>query len=135
MGHICGEGVRGLLPTRGFSISYLSMAGCPQPTFKVWDLGGGRDVRRYWSAYYRKAHSIVFVIDATDRRRLQEVSTTLQEILVDEVLRKLPLLVLANKQDLPNALKDYEVRELSPLAKASQAAFLSRGVPLLNPLG
>ena len=110
LARLCGEEVRGLLPTRGFSIRFLELAENPQPAFKVWDVGGGYDVRRYWSAYYSKAHAVVFVVDATDRRRLQEISVALRALLDEEALLGLPLLLLANKQDLPNALQAHEAR-------------------------
>lgn len=130
LARLCGEEVRGLLPTRGFSIRTLAIEGRAQPAFKVWDVGGGYDVRRYWSAYYHKAHAIVFVVDATDRRRLQEISEALQALLDDPALLRIPFLLLANKQDLPNALQAHEARLASePMHHQLSAAVMCRCDP------
>ena len=111
LARLAGEEVRSLTPTRGFSIHMLNIAGSSQPTFKVWDLGGGHDVRHYWPAYYSRAQAIVFVVDATDRLRLHETSVVLQQLLDEESLLGLPLLLFANKQDMPHALQAGEVRQ------------------------
>lgn len=124
LARLCGEEVRGLLPTRGFSIRTLAIEGRAQPAFKVWDVGGGYDVRRYWSAYYHKAHAIVFVVDATDRRRLQEISEALQALLDDPALLRIPFLLLANKQDLPNALQAHELEEVLHLGSIKDRAWM-----------
>ena len=69
-------------------------------------------MRGYWKAYYGKAQAIAFVIDSSDRRRLAETSRVLQEVLDDDTLIGLPLLVLANKQDLPGSMRPDRVAEL-----------------------
>jgi len=52
----------------------------------------------------------VYVINCLDRRRIDENSEELQELLQEERLAGVPLLVFANKQDLLNAMKEDEVR-------------------------
>lgn len=107
LARLAGEEMRCLQPTRGFTIKTLSVGG--SGLVKVWDLGGGRDVRGYWPAYYEKAQGVVFVIDSSDSRRLHEVSSMLQCVLDEPSLSSTPLLLLANKQDLPQALHTSEV--------------------------
>ena len=51
----------------------------------------------------------VYVIDSADRRRLEESGEELKSLLEEEKLAGTPLLVLANKQDLLNALSAQEV--------------------------
>lgn len=109
LARLCGEEVRMITPTRGFTVKALAV-GSSQEAIKVWDLGGRQDLRSYWAAYYSKAEAIVFVVDATNRTRLAETSATLRSLLDENVLVGLPLVVLANKQDLPNALSAAEVR-------------------------
>ena len=60
--HLCGGEVRTLMPTRGFWIRSLMLAN--RTELSVWDVGGRRDVRGYWRAYYSKVQSLIFVIDA-----------------------------------------------------------------------
>ncbi len=48
-------------------------------TMQVFDLGGGRNIRRVWKSYLAEVHAVVFVVDAADGGRLPEckqVSTT-----------------------------------------------------------
>lgn len=49
------------------------------------------------------------MIDSADRRRMEETSVELQQLLDEEKLSHVPLLVLANKQDLLNALSPAEI--------------------------
>ena len=76
---------------------------------KVWDVGGRRDVREHWRAHYAKVQAIIFVIDAVDRHRLQENSIELRRLLDQPKLVGLPLLLLANKQDVAGALPASEI--------------------------
>lgn len=54
----------------------------------------------------------VFVIDSADRKRLEEGGLELKELLAERKLMNIPLMVLANKQDLMTALKPQEVHIL-----------------------
>ena len=105
---LLGDEVRTVLPTLGFSVRTFTI-GDRRVQIKLWDLGGRAAVRGYWPAYYRKAQAIAYVIDSTDRYRLQENSAMLQHLLDDEDLLGMPLLVVANKQDAANAIPAAEV--------------------------
>lgn len=37
-----------------------------------WDLGGQRDLHGIWEKYYSECHAIVFVVDSTDKERIEE---------------------------------------------------------------
>lgn len=54
---------------------------------------------------------MIFVVDSADVDRLPEARRELQELLDQDVLKESTLLVLANKQDLENALTPLEVAE------------------------
>lgn len=54
----------------------------------------------------------IYVIDSSDRRRLEESGEELLSLLEEEKLAGIPLLVFANKQDLLNALPASEVHAL-----------------------
>jgi small GTP-binding protein len=111
---LIGDEVRTVLPTLGFSVRTFEL-GTSRHQLKLWDIGGRASVRQYWPAYYAKAHAIAFVIDTTDRRRLEENSRVLQHLLDDDQLLGLPLLVLANKQDADDAIPASEIEELMRL--------------------
>ncbi|BHF65413.1 ADP-ribosylation factor protein 3 [Sparganum proliferum] len=69
----------------------------------VWDIGGQRKIRPYWRNYYDNTDVLIYVIDSSDDARFEETGEELFELLKDEKLKGVPLLVLANKQDLVNA--------------------------------
>ena len=79
--------------------------------FQVWDLGGQTGLRPYWRCYYQDTNAVIFVVDSADKDRVEVARQELELMLQEEELKGVPVLVLANKQDLPNALNDQEVRE------------------------
>ena len=54
---------------------------------------------------------IIFVVDSNDRDRISEAAAELRKMLNEDELRDAVLLVFANKQDLPNAMKPAEVTQ------------------------
>lgn len=77
--------------------------------FQVWDLGGQTGLRPYWRCYYQDTNAVIFVVDSADKERIEIARQELELMLQEEELQKVPVLVLANKQDLPNALNDQEI--------------------------
>lgn len=62
----------------------------------VCSVGGGEDLRRYWSDYLRRTHVLVYVVDSSDRSRLPLAKAELHRLL--RVEPGLPVVVLGNKQ-------------------------------------
>lgn len=77
--------------------------------FQVWDLGGQTGLRPYWRCYYQDTNAVIFVVDSADKERIEIAKQELEMMLQEEELKGVPVLVLANKQDQPNALNDQEV--------------------------
>ncbi len=70
-----------------------------------WDVGGQVSLRALWDKYYGDAHALVFVFDGCDPDRLPEAQRELERLLHDPELADAPLLLMANKQDVPGAMK------------------------------
>ncbi len=71
----------------------------------MWDVGGQEKLRPLWRHYYRGANALIYIVDSTDKDRIEESADELHTILQDQDFPKNSiLLVMANKQDLPNAL-------------------------------
>ena len=70
----------------------------------IWDLGGQVSLRTIWKHYYDEAHAIIYVVDSSDQSRLSEVREALEGVTAHEALLEVPVLIAANKQDLPNVL-------------------------------
>lgn len=59
-------------------------------------VGGGEDLRRYWSDYMRRTHVLVYVVDSSDRSRFPLAKAELHRLLT--VAPQLPVVILGNKQ-------------------------------------
>ena len=58
-------------------------------------------MRSIWEKYYAEAHGMVFVIDSADVGRMEEAKLAFDAVREHEELRGIPVLLLANKLDLP----------------------------------
>ena len=90
-------------PTIGMN---LFKAGVADMDVTLWDVGGS--LRGIWATYYDDADAVVFVLDAADRARFGEAARALEGILRATAG---PVLVLANKQDRPDAARASEVAD------------------------
>jgi len=93
-------------PTIGFNVETLKYN---RLTLTVWDIGGQSKVRPLWKHYYQNTNGIIFVVDSSDVQRVDEAALELRQIFKENELTNTPILVFANKQDLPNALSVSEL--------------------------
>ncbi|KAJ3413761.1 hypothetical protein HDV05_007580 [Chytridiales sp. JEL 0842] len=78
------------------SVSNLSLT--------LYDIGGGAKIRGIWTDYMSEIHGCIFVVDASGRERLDEVTKVLHNLLEDNRMLGKPVLILANKQDVQGAI-------------------------------
>ena len=93
-------------PTQGVNFKSLQQNNC---RLNFWDIGGQKKIRQYWRNYFDKTNALIFVIDSSDKKRMKETGEELAHLLDEDKLDGVPLLVLANKQDLLNALSPDEI--------------------------
>ena len=104
-----GEPLTHSIPTIGFNVEQIK---CKNTRIQAWDLGGQHKLREMWSYYYDEVSGVIFVVDSADPDRFDEARIELQRILTDRRLENLPILVLANKQDMKGyAASVDEVKE------------------------
>merc|ERR1712083_514155 len=96
------------IPTIGFNVETVEYKNL---RFTVWGIGGQDKIRKLWRHYYQGTHGVIFVVDSTDRDRIEDAREELYKLLGDDEMREAALLVLANKQDLPQAMAGVEVSE------------------------
>ncbi|XP_045187889.1 ADP-ribosylation factor 1-like [Mercenaria mercenaria] len=80
-------------------------------TFTVWDIGGRDRIRPFWRHYFNSTEGIVYVVDSSDMERIEEAREELFNALEFEELRGVPIVVLANKQDMQDALSASEIAQ------------------------
>ncbi|CAL8349384.1 unnamed protein product [Arctogadus glacialis] len=105
------------VPTVGFNVEMLETRR-PELELTVWDVGGQARMRPQWRHHYADTGVLVFVVDSGDRRRLGEAREELHQVLSCQSLRRIPLIVLANKQDLPGALSPAQLSMRLDLRRA-----------------
>jgi ADP-ribosylation factor protein 1 len=94
------------LPTIGFNVETVQYKNI---SFMIWDVGGQDKLRRLWKHYFENIDALIFVVDTNDRARINVAQEELQRLMGEPMLLDATLLVLANKQDLPQALSVSEV--------------------------
>eukprot|EP00727_Mastigamoeba_balamuthi_P013904 m51a1_g9136 putative adp-ribosylation factor 1 (739) ;mRNA; f:57203-59766 len=123
------------IPTIGFNIETVARN---KTTMVNWDVGGEDKIRPLWRHYFQGAqtahrprvHSsnerppadvggLIWVVDCCDRDRMDEVLDELHRLLNEPQVLCVPLLVYANKQDLPNAMSAPELAERLQLRTAA----------------
>jgi ADP-ribosylation factor 1/2 len=77
--------------------------------FTGWDVGGGDKIRPLWRHYYHMMSAFLFVIDSNDIDRFDMARNEFHRMINEEGLKGHPVLVLCNKQDLPNAMSTSEI--------------------------
>ena len=97
------------IPTVGFNVKAVPFQGLQ---LQVWDVGGQDQLREFWRHHFTGTQGAVFVVDAADRDRLADARAALETVAADEQLANAAVLVLANKQDAPNAVPPAELEQL-----------------------
>lgn len=78
--------------------------------FTAWDLGGHEAVRHLWEDYVStQVSAVLFLIDATDSDRLEEAAFELDALVGEQLLAGLPVAILLNKCDIPEACSTDEI--------------------------
>ncbi|CCU75657.1 unnamed protein product [Blumeria hordei] len=105
---IMNEDISGISPTLGFTIKTIEYEGYK---LTIWDVGGQRTLRSYWRNYFEKTDALIWVVDATDRLRLDVCREELSALLQEERLFGASLLVFANKTDIKGSMDNTEIRD------------------------
>merc|ERR1712051_712425 len=72
------------IPTIGFNVETVEYKNI---SFTVWDVGGQDKIRKLWRHYYQGTQGLIFVVDSSDRDRVQDVCEELTKILSEDEMR------------------------------------------------
>lgn len=122
-----------VVPTIGFNVETI----CPSRSvsFVVWDAGGQDKIRSLWKHYFNGCDVLLFVIDSADDGRFEEVKTEVWSILNNEAMNGVPLMVIANKQDLSGAVKPSELTHMLALEKITDRPWSIHGTCAITGVG
>ncbi|KAI9534093.1 ADP-ribosylation factor-like protein 4D [Gymnodraco acuticeps] len=116
------------IPTKGFNMERIKVSmgnsKSNSTTLQVWDVGGQDKLRPLWKSYTRRTDGLVFVVDSAESERMEEAKVELHRIARSAENQGVPLLVLANKQDLDGAASAAEVEKVLALHELSSSTLL-----------
>jgi len=110
---ICsGQYHEDMIPTVGFNMKKVSKGNV---TIKLWDIGGQPRFRGMWERYCRGVNAIVYVVDSADKEKFESSKKELLDLLSKPPLGGIPVLVLGNKNDLPDAVSSEQLIDIFDL--------------------
>ncbi|XP_077292494.1 ADP-ribosylation factor related protein 1 [Arctopsyche grandis] len=95
--------------TVGLNIGKIVIGGVQ---LNFWDLGGQEELQSLWDKYYAESHAVIYIVDSSDRERVANSKETFDKMISSEHLKGVPLLVLANKQDIPDCMGVHTVKPI-----------------------
>ncbi|XP_003766238.1 ADP-ribosylation factor-like protein 14 [Sarcophilus harrisii] len=95
------------IPTIGFNVEMIETE--KNINLTVWDVGGQSQMRSLWDHYCENTDVLVYVVDSTDQKQLEASRREFELILKNEHIRNVPVVLLANKQDLPGAFTAEDI--------------------------
>lgn len=77
-----------------------------------WDLGGQEELQSLWDKYFAESHAVIYIVDSSDTERIDESKDAFEKMISNAQLQGVPLLVLANKQDLQECMTVPSVKQV-----------------------
>ncbi|XP_007524126.1 ADP-ribosylation factor-like protein 14 [Erinaceus europaeus] len=102
-------------PTIGFNVEMIEVK--RNVSLTVWDVGGQEKMRALWRWYCENTDGLLYVVDSTDQQRLEDSRREFERILKNEHIKHLPVVLLANKQDVPGALTAEDITRMFKVKK------------------
>ncbi len=119
--------------TIGFNVDTMSTL--EHRLVTMWDLGGRKELRPLWQPYVDTAHMILFPIDVSNGKRMEEAQQELVRVVTELCPKEnVPVLLIAMKRDKENAMSMEEFYAsmsgiLKPVMQGSQSSRVIEYVP------
>merc|ERR1712132_9228 len=72
------------IPTIGFNVENVSYKNI---NFTVWDIGGQDKIRKLWRHYYQGTDGAIFIVDSSDRDRIEDAREELFRMINNDEMR------------------------------------------------
>ena len=118
------------IPTIGFNVETVQPV--KNVSFTVWDVGGQDKIRQLWRHYFIGCEGLIYVVDSSDNSRFTEAQNELEWILDSDEMAGVPLVILANKQDLPRAVSPSDLAGKLGLDKVRNRKWHIQGTSALS---
>ena len=118
------------IPTIGFNVETVQPV--KNVSFTVWDVGGQDKIRPLWRHYFIGCEGLIYVVDSSDNSRFAEAQNELEWILDSDEMAGVPLVILANKQDLPQAVSPADLAGKLGLDKVRNRKWHIQGTSALS---
>jgi small GTP-binding protein len=90
-------------PTIGFLADNIKIS---KLNVTLWDFGGNSKMIKLWSKYFNNTDLVILVVDSTDYSCNEELENIF--LLLEKELKNVYILVILNKSDLKNSMKEGE---------------------------
>ncbi len=107
------------LPTMGIDIETVQLT--RNVSFTIYDVGRQPEIGALW------ADGLIFVIDSSDQSLFEEARRVLWQTLSSHDMKGVPVVVFANKQDLPQAVSPLEVTNSLRLSQVHHRQWYVQG--------
>ena len=124
-------------PTIGFNLEEIKFEGL---SLTIWDIGGynliqDNKVRFLFKHYYQNTDGIIFVVDSNDKERLIKAKEAFLYFINNKEFKNVPLLILANKQDLSESISPKELINIFDMTKINNNKWFIQGLSVINGKG
>lgn len=103
------------MPTIGFNVEMIELE--KGLSLTVWDVGGQEKMRAAWDFYCENTDGLLYVVDSTDKARIEQSKREFEHILKNEHINHVPVVLLANKQDVSGALTAEDITRMFKVKK------------------
>ena len=103
------------MPTKKFAIDYVQAE--EKGFLAFWDMPGQRSFRKKWLIGLQDSNIVIYMIDVANQRRFEESKKEFWKIINRYDLLGIPVLILANKIDLIQALDEVKEDQCEKLMK------------------
>lgn len=94
------------VPTIGVQFSSMEIGNLK---IKVSDLSGNQNYTFLWSIYAKQANIIFYIVDSADHESIGVCQNNLESLFEDPNCRNIPIIVIANKQDIAGCLSAEDI--------------------------
>lgn len=97
-------------PTIGYNVERFNYK---HMKFEFWDMAGGIKMREIWHQSFNNSDCLIWVVNSSSRTQIEDSVEELYNLVLNhEISAGIPLLVVANKCDLPQTVPKDEIIEI-----------------------